>query len=153
MHRVRIQVEDFDIAQNQNWLLKQCDKSPGAAVSFVGLVRDYTKEGINVSAIELQHYAGMTEILIERIIEQAKRQWQIDSVLVIHRIGVLNASQQIVYVGVTSEHRGDAFKACEYIMDYLKTDATLWKKEFYSSGSSQWLDCKQSDKDAVNKWD
>ena len=155
MNAVVIQHDDFLVDDCQRQLVQASSSIPGAIVSFTGLVRDYAVVDdvkTNVVAIELEHYEGMTENLIETIIEQAKQRWSITASLVIHRVGYLKASEQIVYVGVASAHRGNAFKACEFIMDYLKTDATLWKKEFYAEGEYQWLGSKLSDSDAAKKW-
>ncbi len=155
MKSVTIQHDDFLVDDCQRQLVQASASIPGAIVSFTGLVRDYAvvnEVKKNVTAIELEHYKGMTENLIDAIIVQVEQRWSITASLVIHRVGYLKASEQIVYVGVASAHRSDAFKACEFIMDYLKTDATLWKKEFYAEDEYQWLGSKQSDSDAAKKW-
>ena len=140
---------DFDLGKEYQDL---CLNLPGvgAVVTFVGRVRDLNK-GNEVSALELQHYPGMTEKLIQEIIEKAKQRWQIERARVIHRVGLLEPGDQIVFVGVASAHRGDAFAASEFIMDYLKTRATFWKKE--SDGqSAEWLEMRESDLAAAERW-
>ena len=161
--------ESTVIIDNTDFDQQQCYKqlrlsapSAGAIVTFVGLVRDYTHNHDTVVAIELQQYEGMTRMLIDNIIHQAQQRWQLAAVQVVHRIGYIKAQEQIVYVGVASAHRGDAFSACEFIMDYLKTEATLWKKEWTRAGkveddnqqqlTAQWLDCKSKDQQALKKW-
>ncbi len=149
MMAVSVQTEDFDAGLEVSRLSNAC-KDIGAVVSFVGLVRDLN-EGDHVSQLTLEHYPGMTEKALEAIVSQAKSRWNIFDVTVIHRVGTLPATAQIVLVAVSSAHRGEAFKACEFIMDYLKTEAPFWKKERTQSGE-RWLDAKSSDDEARERW-
>ena len=119
-------------------------------MSFVGLVRDIN-DGEDIASMFLEHYPGMTEKSISGIIEKASQRWQILGVRVIHRIGQLQAGDQIVFVGVSAQHRGDAFEACEYIMDYLKTEAPFWKKEATAQGE-RWVDAHGDDELARQRW-
>ena len=146
---VSVQTEDFDAGLEIN-RLQNARKDTGAVVSFVGLVRDLN-EGDLVSQLTLEHYSGMTEKALEAIVNQAKSRWDIFDVTLIHRVGTLQAAAQIVLVAVSSAHRGEAFKACEFIMDYLKTEAPFWKKERTQSGE-RWLDAKSSDDEARERW-
>lgn len=146
---VRIQTEDFDAGLEISQL-RQARKDVGAVVSFVGQVRD-VNEGDAVSALTLEHYPGMTEKSLEAIVSQAQSRWDIVDALVIHRVGTLQPLDQIVLVAVTSAHRGEAFKACEFMMDYLKTEAPFWKKEATDSGE-RWVEAKLSDDDARERW-
>ncbi len=146
---VRVQHEDFDVgAEIRNMRLAR--KDIGAVASFVGQVRDLN-EGDEVAAMTLEHYPGMTEKALEQIVEQAKQRWDIFDALVIHRIGELKPLDQIVLVVVSGAHRGEAFAACQFIMDYLKTEAPFWKKEQTSSGE-RWVDAKASDDSARERW-
>jgi molybdopterin synthase catalytic subunit len=146
---IRIQHEDFDL--NAEYRALRCDsQSPGAIVTFTGLVRDTSKHQ-RITAMELEHYPGMTEKSLQAIIDDAKARWDIDQVTVIHRVGRLLPDEQIVFVGVSSSHRAAAFSACEFIMDFLKTRAPFWKKEFTEHGS-YWVDAKDSDRDAADRW-
>lgn len=122
----------------------------GAVAAFIGQVRDLN-EGSEVSGMTLEHYPGMTEKALEGIVEKAKRRWDIFDALVIHRIGALKPLDQIVLVVVTGAHRGEAFAACEYIMDYLKTEAPFWKKEQTDAGE-RWIEARASDDDAKQRW-
>jgi molybdopterin synthase catalytic subunit len=142
-----IQTEDFDASKEYEALRKDANNA-GAIVSFVGLVRDTEQK---LKAMVLEHYPGMTESAIEEIVDSAKQSWQIDEPRIIHRVGELKAGDQIVFVGVSSTHRGDAYQACEYIMDQLKTRATLWKKEVTEDGE-KWLDSKSSDIERAQRW-
>ena len=146
---VSVQTEDFDAGLEIN-RLQSLRKDTGAVVSFVGLVRDLN-EGDQVSQLTLEHYPGMTEKALEAIVSQAQNRWDIFDVTLIHRVGTLQAAAQIVLVAVSSAHRGEAFKACEFIMDYLKTEAPFWKKERTQSGE-RWLDAKSSDDEARERW-
>ena len=103
--------------------------------------------------LSLEHYPGMTEKCLLDIVEQAKQRWEIIASTVIHRIGQFTISDQIVFVGIASQHRGDAFAACEFIMDYLKTQAPFWKKETLKNGDTKWIDARETDQQAVSKWD
>jgi molybdopterin synthase catalytic subunit len=144
---LNIQEEDFDIATEYAALLKSA-RNTGAIVTFVGLVRD-TEQGLKHMLLE--HYPGMTENVIQQIIDTAAQRWNIDEPRVIHRVGELQPTEQIVFVGVSSTHRSDAYAACEYLMDQLKTRATLWKKEVTTDGE-QWLDSKPSDIKRASRW-
>lgn len=149
MSEVRIQAEDFDLSREVAQL-RDRNAKVGAIVSFVGTVRDLN-EGASVAEMELEHYPGMTEQSIQAIIDQAKARWPIYGALVIHRVGPLKPMDQIVLVAVTSPHRGEAFSACEFIIDYLKTEAPFWKKEQTPEGA-RWVDARSSDDDALRKW-
>jgi molybdopterin synthase catalytic subunit len=146
---VRVQTEDFDTGFEINQL-RSARKDVGAVVSFFGQVRDIN-EGDQVSQLTLEHYPGMTEKSLEAIIKQAKTRWNIMDVLIIHRVGTLQPCDQIVLVAVSGAHRGEAFSACEYVMDYLKTEAPFWKKEATPSGE-RWVEAKTSDDDAKQRW-
>ena len=146
---VRVQTEDFDIGAEIAQLRKGNAKI-GAIASFIGLVREMN-EGDSVSTMTLEHYPGMTEKALEDIVAQAKSRWDVYDALVIHRVGRLLPLDQIVLVVVTSAHRGDAFDACEFLMDYLKTQAPFWKKEDTSKGA-RWVDARESDDAAAARW-
>ena len=146
---IRIQEADFDISAEIAELRKG-DPRVGAVASFLGTVRDMN-DGSHVKEMVLEHYPGMTEKSLEEIITQAKTRWDIFNALVIHRIGPLLPEDQIVLVAVTSAHRGEAFAACEFIMDYLKTAAPFWKKEDTPEGA-RWVDARVSDDVALERW-
>jgi molybdopterin synthase catalytic subunit len=146
---VRVQKEDFDVGA-EIAALRRADARVGAVASFVGVVRDMN-EGGAVEEMALEHYPGMTERSIEEIIVQARGRWKIYDALVVHRVGTLKPTDQIVLVVVTSAHRADAFAACEFIMDYLKTRAPFWKKEKTPSGA-RWVDARVSDDIAAERW-
>ena len=146
---VRIQTNDFDIGA-EIAQLRRANPKIGAVASFVGVVRD-VNDGDAVAEMTLEHYPGMTEKAIEAIITQARGRWKVFDALVIHRIGTLRPTDQIVLVIVTSSHRGDAFAACEFIMDYLKTRAPFWKKENTPSGA-RWVDARATDDIAAERW-
>lgn len=146
---IRVQHEDFDLGAEYR-RLQQISPKAGAIVLFVGLVRDFSPPD-SVTAIVLEHYPGMTEKVLSSIVEQAKERWPLEQVLVIHRVGELLASAQIVCVGVSSSHREAAFSAAEFVMDQLKTQAPLWKKEKSLEGE-KWLDTKDSDKVRAGRW-
>lgn len=146
---VRIQAEDFDVGHEISQLRRD-HPQVGAVASFIGVVRDLN-EGARVAEMTLEHYPGMTEKAIAGIIDQAKGRWQVYDALVIHRIGRLAPLDQIVLVVVTSAHRGDAFAACEFIMDYLKTQAPFWKKEKTPDGA-RWVESRASDDIAAERW-
>ena len=148
-YQVRVQTGDFDLS-TELAQLRAADPKVGAIVTFVGTVRDLN-EGATVAEMELEHYAGMTEQSILAIIGQARQRWPVFGALVIHRVGPLKPMEQIVLVAVTSAHRGEAFAACEYIIDYLKTEAPFWKKEQTPAGA-RWVDARVSDDAALNKW-
>ena len=147
--RVTIQTQDFDVAAEMAALRAQ-DKRVGAVCSFIGTVRD-RNDGQSVSAMELEHYPGMTEQSIEQMIDEAFRRFDIYGARVIHRVGPLQPLDQIVLVVVTSAHRGETFQACEFLMDYLKTQAPFWKKEQTPEGA-RWVDARVSDDAALARW-
>ncbi len=147
--RVRIQTEDFDLSAEVAGL-RESDARVGAVASFVGTVRD-SNDGQGVSLMELEHYPGMTETAIEAMIDEAFRRFDIYAARVVHRVGPLRPRDQIVFVGVTSAHRGQAFQACEFLMDYLKTQAPFWKKEQTAAGA-RWVDARASDDEALRRW-
>lgn len=142
---VSIQETDFDCGA-EIAALSVGDEDAGAVASFVGLVR-----GGDILAMTLEHYPGMTELALQEIVDQADQRWQIRRTRVIHRVGRLAPGDRIVFVGVASRHRGDAFAACEFIMDYLKTRAPFWKKEETSS-EVRWVDARESDETAARRW-
>lgn len=146
---VRIQTEDFDLS-TEIAALRAGRAGVGAVVSFVGTVRDIN-QGTGVSSLTLEHYPGMTEKSLQAIVAQATSRWQLDEVLVIHRVGPLQPLDQIVLVAVTSAHRGEAFEACEFVMDWLKTRAPFWKKEATPQGE-RWVDARESDDTAAARW-
>ncbi len=146
---VRVQEADFDLNAELT-ALRAGDARIGALASFVGLVRD-VNDGAGVSEMTLEHYPGMTEKALEAIVEEAKARWDTYGVLVIHRVGKLQPCDQIVMVAVTSAHRGEAFAACEFIMDYLKTRAPFWKREVTPEGA-RWVDARDSDDSAATRW-
>lgn len=146
---VRVQIQDFDAGLEIN-LLRNARKDAGAVVSFIGQVRDLN-EGDAVSKLTLEHYPGMTEKALEAIVKLAQSRWDIFDTVIIHRIGSLQPADQIVLVAVSSAHRCEAFKACEFIMDYLKTEAPFWKKEQTNTGE-RWVEAKITDEDARERW-
>ena len=149
--RVAIQTEDFDLG-HEVLRLRGADLGAGAVASFVGTVRDHHPDAPGqVTALELEHYPGMTERAIEAMIDEALRRFDIRAARVIHRVGPLLPLDQIVLVAVTSAHRGDAFRACEFLMDYLKTQAPFWKKEATAEGA-RWVDARVSDDAALARW-
>ncbi len=146
---IRIQEADFDLTTEVK-VLRKDDPRVGAVVTFVGTVRDLN-DGSQVQGMTLEHYPGMTEKSLEEIIVQARTRWDLYKTLVIHRVGPLLPEDQIVLVAVTSAHRGEAFAACEFIMDYLKTAAPFWKKEETPEGS-KWVDARVTDDAAMARW-
>lgn len=147
--RVAIQHQDFDLSSEVT-ALRLGDMQVGAVCSFVGTVRD-RNEGDQVASLELEHYPGMTEKAIEAMIDAAMSRFDIRAARVIHRIGLLQPLDQIVLVAVTSAHRGESFQACEFLMDYLKTQAPFWKKEVTPTGA-RWVDARVSDDVAMARW-
>ncbi|MFN3398091.1 MAG: molybdopterin synthase catalytic subunit MoaE [Sulfurimicrobium sp.] len=146
---VRVQQEDFDVGA-ELLALRQGNPKIGAIASFVGLVRDIN-EGDSVAGMTLEHYPGMTEKALAAIVGQAQGRWDIYDALVIHRTGDLKPTDQIVLVAVTGAHRGETFAACEFIMDYLKTQAPFWKREKTAEGE-RWVDARESDEKAAQRW-
>lgn len=147
---IRIQQDDFSITDACQMLRAKDPRGTGALCTFTGLVRDFGDQS-GVEAIYLEHYPGMTEKSLAAIVETAKTRWRLIDSLIIHRVGTLKISDQIVFVGVSSAHRADAFSACEFIMDYLKKDAPFWKKELGKSGA-HWVDAKDSDAERAERW-
>ena len=150
LFRSSIQVEDFDVSQELAQL-RANDARVGAVCSFVGTVRE-RNSGNAISSMELEHYPGMTEKSITSMMEEAAKRFDIYGARVIHRIGLLHPQDQIVLVAVTSAHRGTSFQACEFLMDYLKTQAPFWKKEVTPEGS-RWVDARESDDVALARWE
>jgi molybdopterin synthase catalytic subunit len=147
--RVAIQSQDFNLA-DEVAALRMGDRRVGAVCSFIGTVRD-RNDGSDVSTLELEHYPGMTEKAIEAMLDEAHRRFDIFASRVVHRIGVLQPLDQIVLVAVSSSHRGESFQACEFIMDYLKTQAPFWKKEQTPQGA-RWVDARVADDAALQRW-
>lgn len=147
---VRVQAADFDVGAEIE-RLRRNDPKVGAVASFVGVVRD-VNEGDAVAGLTLEHYPGMTERAIEAIVQEARERWDIIDALVIHRVGALQPTDQIVLVVVSSSHRGEAFAACEFLMDYLKTRAPFWKKEQLQTGA-RWVEARRSDDEAAARWE
>jgi|ERR1700674_875160 molybdopterin synthase catalytic subunit len=146
---VRVQLEDFDIGAELR-ALQAGNPKIGAVASFVGLVRDIN-DGAGVTELTLEHYPGMTEQALSDVVVEAQSRWEVIDALVIHRYGTLRPADQIVLVMVASSHRGDAFSACEFIMDYLKTGAPFWKKEVTPEGS-HWVAARATDEAAAERW-
>jgi molybdopterin synthase catalytic subunit len=147
---IRVQFEDFDLTR-EIAQLRAADPKIGAVVTFIGTVRDLN-DGATVTAMELEHYPGMTEKIMEEVERQAKARWNIVDALIVHRYGPLKPLEQIVLVAVASPHRGEAFAACEFIIDYLKIQAPFWKKEHTPDGA-RWVDTRVTDERALKKWD
>jgi len=148
-HYIAVQQADFDVAYEYAELRKD-NRSDGAVVFFTGLVREMN-QGAQVSGLTLEHYPGMTEKALQQIVADACSRWPVNRVRLIHRVGTLAISDQIVFVGVSSSHREAAFDACYYIMDYLKNRAPFWKKEVTSQGE-RWVEALDKDKQALDKW-
>ena len=146
---VRVQTDDFD-AGRELARLRNGDRAVGAVAAFIGTVRDVNADA-TVTSMTLEHYPGMTEKALAAIVDDAKARWDIADALVIHRVGALKPADQIVLVAVTSAHRGEAFAACEFIIDYLKTRAPFWKKEETPAGA-RWVEARASDDDAAARW-
>lgn len=147
--RVSIQTQDFNLAAEVD-ALKKDDKRVGAVCTFMGTVRD-RNDGLNVSSMELEHYPGMTEKAIEAMIDEALKRFDIFGARIVHRVGLLQPLDQVVLVAVTSAHRGESFTACEFLMDYLKTQAPFWKKEQTPDGE-RWVDARVTDDAALARW-
>ena len=146
---VRVQTGDFD-AGAEMAAMRRGNPKIGAMASFVGVVRDLN-EGADVAEMTLEHYPGMTEKALEEIVAEAKTRWEIYDVLIVHRVGTLRPTDQIVLVVVASGHRGEAFQACEFLMDYLKARAPFWKKEKTPEGG-RWVDARKTDDAAADRW-
>ena len=146
---VRVQTADFDVGA-EIAALRAADGRVGAVASFIGTVRD-VNDGRGVTTMTLEHYPGMTEKALEAIVAEARGRWDVLDLLVIHRVGELAPTDQIVLVAVTSAHRGEAFAACEFVMDYLKTRAPFWKKEATPAGT-RWVEARESDDEAASRW-
>ena len=149
--RVRIQTDDFDLSAEVA-ALREGDLGVGAVATFTGTVRDRNAGAAGeVATLELEHYPGMTERAIEAMIDEAHRRFDIRSARVVHRVGPMQPGEQIVLVAVSSAHRGQAFQACEFLMDYLKTQAPFWKKETTPDGA-HWVDARVADDEALRRW-
>jgi molybdopterin synthase catalytic subunit len=146
---VSVQKEDFDVSKELASIRSQNAKV-GAVVSFVGTVREIGENEV-ISRMELEHYPGMTEKVLENIVEQAKKRWELQGVRIIHRIGELKPMDQIVLVAVAAAHRAEAFLACEFMMDFLKVQVPIWKREFAESGS-RWVSAKEGEEHLAEKW-
>ena len=146
--RILVGPERFNVGTEYSWLAERDED--GAVVTFTGKVRNHNL-GDSVKALTLEHYPGMTEKALTAIVEEAKKRWDIMDATVIHRVGELFATDQIVFVGVSGAHRGEAFKACEFIIDYLKTEAPFWKKEKVGEGT-RWVQAKETDEAAKSRW-
>lgn len=149
LKKIQVQEALFNVGEEISWL-RTSSQQVGGIATFLGVVRDINEDD-SVSGLYLEHYPGMTESQIEKIIDEAGKRWEVITVTVIHRIGELLPNDEIVFVGVGTTHRGDAFAACEFIMDYLKTKATFWKKEQTVDGS-RWLTTRPSDVKAAERW-
>ena len=147
---VKIQYDTFDPGEQQRILVEKAT-NPGGVVAFTGYVRCVDEGGEPLSNLYIEHYPGMTESYIEKILHQAISRWNIEVISVLHRIGVLKPLEPIVWLGVCSEHRANSFSACEFVMDCLKTQAPFWKKE-QSKCSGKWLKVKKVDEDRVARW-
>ena len=149
---VKIQTSDFDVGTLYDALCQS--NQTGAVVMFVGRVRDFASDLNNKqdTYFELEHYPGMTEHNLEKIVANANQRWQLDDITVVHRVGKLSIQEQIVFVGVSSKHRAEAFQACDFIMDYLKSRAAFWKKETQAE-SSHWVDAKETDENSLKRWE
>jgi molybdopterin synthase catalytic subunit len=148
MDKIIVQTDDFDLTTEVN-LAKANNPSVGAIVSFVGTVRDVRSKSLN--SLTLEHYPGMTEKSLELIATKAREKWELQNITIIHRIGTLNVNDQIVLVITTSRHRQEAFDSCNFIIDYLKTDAPFWKKEL-SENNEGWVETRVSDEKQKKRW-
>ena len=148
MDKIIVQTEDFDLTSEVE-LIKSTNSSIGAVVSFIGTVRDLTSESL--VSLTLEHYPGMTEKSLRSIADKARKKWEIESVTIIHRVGTLGIGDQIVLVITSSKHRQAAFDSCNYIMDFLKTDAPFWKKEV-SDKEEKWVGKRESDEEQKKRW-
>lgn len=148
---LRVQAEPLDVLAELPGVLLG-NPAVGGVVSFVGLMRDFN-DGSQVSAMTLEHYPGMTEKALAAIVDQALARWQLESVRLVHRVGTVRPQDPIVLVAVASAHRGEAFRACEFIIDYLKTRAPFWKREQTADGRSRWVEARGSDEQAAAGWE
>lgn len=146
---IRVQEQDFDLQQEYQRLREDCP-AIGAIVTFVGLMRDFN-DGDLVHSLFLEHYPGMTDKVLADIAQQAHARWALQHIRIIHRVGTLLPGDQIVFVGISSAHRTDAFAACEFVMDFLKTRAPFWKREQTPTGS-RWVDARSTDAEAAQRW-
>ncbi len=146
---IQVQTDDFNLATEYDALRKQSPDT-GAVVTFTGLVRDIN-QGDDIHTLHLEHYPGMTEKVLGELITRARDRWSLQKVRIIHRVGELHPGDQIVFVGVGSTHRSEAFAACEFLMDFLKTRAPFWKKEQTAAGS-RWVDARDTDAQAAGRW-
>ncbi|WP_026375424.1 molybdopterin synthase catalytic subunit MoaE [Aestuariibacter salexigens] len=146
---ISIQREDFNVGDEYE-LLRKTSRSEGAVVTFVGLVRDVNLSD-SVTALELEHYPGMTEKVLNELCDEARQRWVLGAIRIIHRVGKLQANDQIVFVGVSSRHRQDAFDAAQFVMDVLKTQAPFWKKE-HGVNSAKWVEVRETDMLALQRW-
>ncbi|MCP4273034.1 MAG: molybdenum cofactor biosynthesis protein MoaE [Gammaproteobacteria bacterium] len=150
---IAIQEEDFSIESLFEQIKQQAGINAGAISTFTGLVREKDQPGqAPLTALKLEHYPGMTEKALTAIAKDAKKQFSLSSIVIVHRIGKLEVGDRIVFVGTSSEHRKSAFNGCQFIMDYLKNDAPFWKKEFRKDGSESWVEQKQSDVNTIKNW-
>lgn len=147
---ISVQQTDFDAGEEYR-LLRSAAPTIGAIAIFVGLVRDFGDES-SVKGMYLEHYPGMTERVLQGIVDEVRNRWPVTDVRIIHRVGHLVAADQIVFVGVNSGHREAAFAACEFLMDFLKTKAPFWKKEITDQGE-YWVEAKEADAQRANRWD
>ncbi len=149
MHHIRVQSDPIDLAVEQESLWRGRTEV-GAVVTFVGLMRDLNA-GVAVSAMTLEHYPGMTEKALEAITAEAAARWDLLGIRIVHRVGPLSPQEAIVFVGVASAHRREAFRACEFLIDYLKTRAPFWKQETTAQGP-RWVEARETDADAADRW-
>ena len=147
--RIAVQTDNFSVGEEYQWLAGCADD--GAVVTFTGKVRNHNL-GDNVAALSLEHSPGMTEKALADIVTQARERWELQRVTLIHRVGSLYPNDEIVFVGVSAAHRGMAFEAAEFLMDYLKTRAPFWKKETLPEGGTRWVDARESDQKAADRW-
>ena len=151
--QIRVEEADFDLGREYTDMLHRAAEQGacGAVAAFVGLVRDRYGDA-SVSELFLEHYPGMTERSIERLVERARQRWELLQVVIVHRVGALKPTDQIVLVLTASPHRAEAFAACEFIMDYLKTDAVFWKREALGDAGPRWVESTRQDRERVANW-